>query len=340
MKKLLFLALASCALLSPLALSAQKKTQPKKATPEPLTLKTEADTISYAFGVMMVKSGIQPYMIQMGVVADTAAVRSDYKTKIDKENDSLKKDKLGKELAFKLDSLNKSNLKNTDEFLAGFNQAMNQNKEKNAFNMGMALGSQLASMSENITKEVLSDGEEFNKQAFVAAFTCGLKGEKLLIEDAEEIVQAASEKAREAAELKKNEGLKEEYSEQIAAGEAFLAENKTKDDVVTLPSGLQYKILKKGTGAMPTESSRVKVDYVGTLLDGKQFDSSIERGEPAVFGVTQVIKGWTEALLLMPVGSKWIIYVPSDLAYGSRDTGAIKPYSTLIFEIELLGIEE
>lgn len=339
MKKLLFLVLASCALFSPLALSAQKK-QLKKATPEPLTLKTSADTISYAFGVMMVKSGIQSYMGQMGVVADTAAVRSEYKTKIEKENDSSRKDKLGKELAFKMDSLNKANLKNTDDFLAGFNQAMSQSKDKNAFNIGVALGSQFASMSENITKEMFDGNDEFNKQAFVAAFTSSLKDEKLLIEDSEEIVQAASEKVREAAELKKSEGLKEEFAEQIEAGEAFLAENKTKDDVVTLPSGLQYKIVKAGTGTVPTATDRVKVDYVGTLLDGEQFDSSIERGEPAVFGVTQVIKGWTEALLLMPVGSKWIIYVPSDLAYGSRDTGAIKPYSTLIFEIELLDIEE
>ena len=340
MKKFLFLAFAFCALLSPFALSAQKKTQPKKVTPEPLKLKTQADTVSYAFGVMMVKSGIQSYMTQMGVVADTAAVSSEYKAKIEGESDLSKKDKLSKELAFKLDSLNKSNLKNTDEFITGFNQAMNQSKDKNAFNMGVAIGSQFASMSENITKEVFSGNGEFNKQAFIAAFASSLKNEKLLVDDSEEIVQAASEKAREAAEMKKSEGLKEEYAEQIAAGEAFLAENKTKDGVVTLPSGLQYKIIKEGTGAVPTEKDRVKVHYVGTLIDGEQFDSSVERDEPAVFGVTQVIKGWTEALLLMPVGSKWMIYVPSDLAYGSRDTGPIKPYSTLIFEIELLDIEQ
>ena len=340
MKKYLFLAFTFCALLSPLALSAQKKTQPKKVTPEPLKLKTQADTVSYAFGVMMVKSGIQSYMTQMGVVADTAAVSSEYKAKIEGESDLSKKDKLSKELAFKLDSLNKSNLKNTDEFMTGFNQAMNQSKDKNAFNMGVAIGSQFASMSEDITKEVFSGNGEFNKQAFTAAFASSLRNEKLLVDDSEEIVQAASEKAREAAEMKKSEGLKEEYAEQIAAGEAFLAENKTKDGVVTLPSGLQYKIIKEGTGAVPTEKDRVKVHYVGTLIDGEQFDSSVERDEPAVFGVTQVIKGWTEALLLMPVGSKWMIYVPSDLAYGSRDTGPIKPYSTLIFEIELLDIEQ
>ncbi len=241
MKKYLFLAFTFCALLSPLALSAQKKTQPKKVTPEPLKLKTQADTVSYAFGVMMVKSGIQSYMTQMGVVADTAAVSSEYKAKIEGESDLSKKDKLSKELAFKLDSLNKSNLKNTDEFITGFNQAMNQSKDKNAFNMGVAIGSQFASMSEDITKEVFSGNGEFNKQAFTAAFASSLRNEKLLVDDSEEIVQAASEKAREAAEMKKSEGLKEEYAEQIAAGEAFLAENKTKDGAVTFPRGLQYK---------------------------------------------------------------------------------------------------
>lgn len=340
MKKLLFLALASCALISPLALSAQKKTQPKKATPEPVALKTSADSISYAFGVMMVKSGIQPYMIQMGVVGDTAAVRADYQGKIEKETDIQKKNKLNKELTFKLDSLNKANAQNVDEFLAGLNQSMNQNDERKAFSLGVAIGSQFSSMSENISKEIFAGEDLFNKKVFVSAFSSSLKNEDLLIEDAEEIVQAASEKAREAAELKKTEGLKEQYAEQIAAGEAFLAENKTKDGVVTLPSGLQYKVVKQGTGPKPTSSDRVKVDYVGTLINGEQFDSSVERGEPVVLGVTQVIKGWTEALLLMPVGSKWMIYVPYELGYGSRDTGSIKPYSTLIFEIELLGIEE
>jgi len=340
MKKLLFLAIASCALLSPLALSAQKKTQPKKITQEPITLKTEADSISYAFGVMMVKSGVQSYMSQMGVTVDTAAVKADYETRIEKEADASKKEKLSRELTLKLDSVNKANAKNIDEFLAGFNQAMNQSKDQNSFNIGVALGSQLSSMTENISKEMFAGEDLFNKQVFVSAFTSSLKDEKLLLEDAEEIVQTASEKAREAAEMKKTEGLKEQYADQIAAGEAFMAENKTKDGVVTLPSGLQYKVVKTGSGPKPAATDRVSVHYVGTHLDGEQFDSSIDRGEPATSGVTQVIKGWTEALELMTVGSKWIIYVPYDLAYGSRDTGTIKPYSNLIFEIELLSIEE
>lgn len=125
----------------------------------------------------------------------------------------------------------------------------------------------------------------------------------------------------------------------IEAGEAFLSANAKRPEVITLPSGLQYEIIKEGKGEVPTESSMVSTHYHGTLIDGTVFDSSVDRGEPIQFGVTQVIPGWTEALQLMPVGSKWMLYIPYDLAYGERGTGAdIKPYSTLIFEVELLEI--
>lgn len=122
-------------------------------------------------------------------------------------------------------------------------------------------------------------------------------------------------------------------------GTAFLTENKAKPGVVTTASGLQYSIEKEGTGAKPTASDRVKVHYTGRLLDGKVFDSSVERGEPIVFGVGDVIKGWTEALQLMPIGSKWKLFIPADLAYGDRGAGAdIKPGSTLVFDVELIDI--
>ena len=124
-----------------------------------------------------------------------------------------------------------------------------------------------------------------------------------------------------------------------AEGTAFLAENAKKKGVITLPSGLQYKVITKGTGAIPTENQRVKTHYRGTLINGKQFDSSYDRGEPATFGVTQVIAGWTEALKMMPVGSKWELFIPYNLAYGERAMGSdIPAYSTLIFTIELLEI--
>lgn len=123
-------------------------------------------------------------------------------------------------------------------------------------------------------------------------------------------------------------------------GEAFLAENKTKDGVVTLPSGLQYKILSAGTGPKPTATDSVVCNYKGTLLNGTEFDSSYKRGQPATFPVNGVIKGWTEALQMMPVGSKWQLFVPSDLAYGQRGPGAgIGPNSMLIFEVELISIQ-
>lgn len=123
------------------------------------------------------------------------------------------------------------------------------------------------------------------------------------------------------------------------AGEEFLSINKNKTGVVTLPSGLQYEILVKGEGAIPKSTDQVSVHYHGTLIDGTVFDSSIQRGTPATFGVTQVIRGWVEALQLMPVGSKWRLFIPSDLAYGESGAGqSIEPNSTLIFDVELLNI--
>jgi FKBP-type peptidyl-prolyl cis-trans isomerase FklB len=122
-------------------------------------------------------------------------------------------------------------------------------------------------------------------------------------------------------------------------GKAFLEENSKREGIITLPSGLQYEILTEGAGATPKATDTVKVHYHGTLIDGKVFDSSVNRGEPATFGVTQVISGWVEALQLMPVGSKWKLYIPSELAYGAQGAGqAIAPHSALIFEVELLDV--
>ena len=165
--------------------------------------------------------------------------------------------------------------------------------------------------------------------------TAGLKavlqGEKPLLS-----MDACNSIVRENAvkqQMKKHESNKSE-------GEAFLAENKKRDGVITLDNGLQYEILKEGNGKMPKANDKVLVHYHGTLIDGTTFDSSVDRGEPITFGLNQVIRGWTEILQLMPVGSKWRVYIPYDLAYGDQGAGqSIKPYSTLIFEIELLGIE-
>jgi FKBP-type peptidyl-prolyl cis-trans isomerase FklB len=126
---------------------------------------------------------------------------------------------------------------------------------------------------------------------------------------------------------------------QEKAGKDFLTKNAQKEGIITLPSGLQYEVVTEGTGKKPAKSDKVTVHYEGTLINGDVFDSSYKRGEPATFGVTQVIAGWTEALQLMSVGSKWRLYIPHELAYGSRAIQTIPAYSTLIFDVELLGIE-
>ena len=141
------------------------------------------------------------------------------------------------------------------------------------------------------------------------------------------------------AEIREKE-LMARFGDNKREGEEFLAKNQTNSDVVTTESGLQYIILKEGNGPKPTISNMVKVHYTGTLLDGTIFDSSVERGEPAVFGVGQVIPGWVEALQLMSVGSKWKLFIPQELAYGENGAGQIKPFSVLVFEVELLGIEK
>ena len=141
-------------------------------------------------------------------------------------------------------------------------------------------------------------------------------------------------------EERQKENLAAQYGGNRQLGEEFLANNKKRDGVIVLPSGLQYRIVEQGDGPIPTATQKVRVNYEGHLVDGTEFDSSYKRKEPATFAVNRVIKGWTEALCKMPVGSTWELYVPYDLAYGERETGKIKPYSTLIFTIELVEIVE
>ena len=139
----------------------------------------------------------------------------------------------------------------------------------------------------------------------------------------------------------KEKAMEKQYADNKAAGEKFLAENATKEGVKTTESGLQYKVIKEGKGEIPTKESTVKVHYKGTLIDGTEFDSSYKREEPTSFRADRVIAGWTEALTMMPVGSKWELYIPQELGYGSRQTGEhIKPFSALVFEVELLEIEK
>lgn len=164
-----------------------------------------------------------------------------------------------------------------------------------------------------------------------------IKDKKLLIEP--KVGQAIAGRLMQKAQAKKAKLQQGEFAEKIAKGKAFLAKKSTEKDVVTLASGMRYKILTKGAGEKPKATDKVQAHYHGTLLDGTVFDSSVERGKPFVSKVNQVIKGWVEALQLMPVGSKWELYIPYHLAYGERGAGgAIGPYETLIFQVELLEI--
>jgi FKBP-type peptidyl-prolyl cis-trans isomerase FklB len=170
-----------------------------------------------------------------------------------------------------------------------------------------------------------------------------LDGEKGKAEMSDEIARGfimSFVTARQAVQAEKQaEQDKLLYKDYIAQNEEFLAKNKDKAGITVTPSGLQYEVIKMGKGNKPTQNNTVKVHYVGTLIDGTEFDSSIKRGEPAQFPVSGVITGWTEALQLMPVGSKFKLYIPQNLAYGASQAGdVIKPFSTLVFEVELLEI--
>jgi FKBP-type peptidyl-prolyl cis-trans isomerase len=195
-------------------------------------------------------------------------------------------------------------------------------------NIGSGLGTNLKKQSVEVDPAIVAQGLKDSLAGTKTRLTDD-EAKAVLTEVQNEVRKQAQEKAAEAGAANKKEG------------EAFLAANKGKEGVVTLPSGLQYKILTAGTGPKPAASDTVVCNYKGTLIDGKEFDSSYKRGQPATFGVSQVIKGWTEALQLMPVGSKWQLFIPSSLAYGERGAGAdIGPDSTLIFEVELISIQD
>ncbi len=205
-----------------------------------------------------------------------------------------------------------------------FEAAKKINLQDSLQNFSYAFG---VSIGNNL-KTIGFDSIAYN--TFAVAIEDAIKGnEKIAISDAQRIIQTTVQQAQEKDAKEKSE-----------AGLKFLAKNGKRPGVVTTESGLQYEVLVKGDGPMPKASDRVKVHYTGMLTDGTKFDSSIDRGEPTVFGVTQVIKGWQEALQLMPVGSKWMVFIPQEIAYGPNGRGAaIPPYSVLMFEMELLGIE-
>lgn len=307
------------------------------------SLKNSVDSVSYAYGVSMTDQGLVQFLEQTGVLQSASNIEYDYQMRISAA-DSTQKEALREEMKAKVDSLNKINAPRLNEFIKGLIEGMDL-KEKSPYASGLSIGVQFSQQMLPQFSGMLfgSDSSKtVNKDQVLAGIISALKNQQLAISkmEASGMVQSAVEKAQAEEQKRQEENLKTQYGDSIAAGDAYMAENSKREGVVTLPSGLQYEILRAGSGPMPADSDRVKVHYHGTLLNGTVFDSSVDRGEPAIFGVNQVIPGWTEALKLMPVGSKWRLYIPYNLAYGSADRGTIKPFSNLIFDVELLGIEK
>ena len=201
-------------------------------------------------------------------------------------------------------------------------------KDKISYIIGRDMGSNLKNQSVDIDTDI-----------FMKGFKEALSGNKSVLSDDE--IQAVKTAYKEERMKKHEEEVKKVTEKNKKEGEAFLSENKKKEGVVTLPSGLQYKVIKEGDGQTPKETDTVTVNYKGTLLDGTEFDSSYKRNEPATFPVNGIIPGWQEALKLMKVGSKWQLFVPAGLAYGEKGAGnTIGPNATLIFEVELLSVGE
>ena len=225
-----------------------------------------------------------------------------------------------------------------DAFIKGLNEGANagDDKKKAAYYMGIQIGQQISNrMVKGINHELF--GEDSTKtislKNFMAGFIQGVKGKKGLM---------TVEQAGQVAQMKmmsiKAKNMEVQYGPLKKKGEEWMAANAKKPGVKTLPSGVQYKVIKEGAGQMPKDTSVVKVNYEGRLIDGTVFDSSYKNGQPVTLRANQVIKGWTEALVHMPAGSVWEVYIPQELAYGDREQGQIKPYSPLVFKIELISV--
>lgn len=223
-------------------------------------------------------------------------------------------------------------------FVKGLKDGVDQakSKEKNAYYAGIQIGNQIANrMIPGINKEVFGDSINIRipVSEFMRGFFAGLDASTTDLDD-------ASAKAQNMISQVKSDRMLALYSDNKIAGEKFLEQNKVKAGIKVLPSGLQYKVLRRGTGRIPKETDLVKVHYEGKTIDGVTFDSSYKRGEPAKLRPNQLIAGWTEALTKMPVGSIWEVFIPQDLAYGANEQSNIKPFSVLVFKVELIAIEK
>ena len=263
-------------------------------------LKTDVDTMSYAIGLAQ-SNGLKEYLVE----------RMDIDTTY------------------------------MNDFIKGLNDGANagDDKKKAAYYAGIQIGQQIANqMIVGINREAFGDDstKTISLKNFMAGFVAGTTGknQKMTIDQANMTAQAKMQQIKTETAMK-------EFGPNKKAGEKFLAENAKKADVKKLDGGVQYKVIKEGSGPMPKDTSMVKVHYEGRTIDGEVFDSSYERGNAVTLRANQVIKGFTEALVHMPVGSVWEVYIPQELAYGERQQGSkIKPFSALIFKIELQGIEK
>ena len=262
-------------------------------------LKSDVDTVSYAIGMAQTQ-GLKDYLVgRLGI--DTTYM---------------------------------------DDFIKGLNEGANagDDKKKAAYYAGIQIGQQISNqMVRGINHELFGDDstKTISLKNFMAGFVAGTTGKGGLM-----TVDSAQQVAQEMMRAIKAKSMEKEFGPNKEAGEKYLAANAKKEGVKVFEDGVQYKVIKEGTGALPKDTSLVKVHYEGKTIEGKVFDSSYERGKPAEFRANQVIKGWTEALVHMPAGSIWEVYIPQELAYGERQQGAdIKPFSALIFKIELLEVD-
>lgn len=292
------------------ATTAEKKREKKKGkkeipmevlTPASKEIATRADSVSYVMGVVQT-NGLKNYVIQ-NMNVDTAFY---------------------------------------NEFIRGLREGViEKTPQEKAYLAGQQIAAQLTGqIFPAVNNNIYKDGDSLHtldRTLFIEGFISSANGDSLRIPG--ELSELTTYLDQSATALKAAYTM-EKYGANKKAGEDFLEANKAKDSVQVTASGLQYKILVEGTGEVPKATDKVKVNYRGTLIDGTEFDSSYNRKEPLSFRANQVIKGWTEALTMMPVGSKWMLYIPQELGYGERETGSIPPYSTLIFEVELVDIEK
>ncbi len=262
-------------------------------------LKSDVDSVSYAIGMAQTQ-GLKDYLVmQLGV--DTAYM---------------------------------------SEFVKGLNDGANagDNKKKAAYYAGIQIGQQISNqMVKGINYQLFGDDstQTISMKNFMAGFITGTTGKKGLM-----TMEEAGANAQRLMQQIKTREMAKTYGDNKLAGEKFMAENAKKDGVKTLPSGVQYKVIKEGTGKIPTDTSTVTMNYEGRLINDSVFDSSYKRGQAYTVRCNQNIKGFTEALTHMPVGSTWEVYIPQELAYGERQAGSmVKPFSALIFKIELLEIK-